>query len=378
MKLALQLALVTGALVVGGAAHAAARAWTTAPGLAVGLAVAGVVLGVALVALLLSSRAEDRDQPTTLIVVACVVVLASAAEHLPGGGTPGFRVGLATLAVASGAAARIALRPGGHVSESWSTRQLVEAALRSERAFETVSQLLPGRADALSYLLPAVTSTERLPIPRARDESRARLVRLLASAGRTAQGDERQRVVEALAKVLARDDDERVLAASAAAARALANPDLIPPLRDVQRRFPTAGGHALASTLLEARAACGDLDVIDDLLAATDADAARDVARALGAAIVPAVSGRLGHASDDQAAGLLSLLGATRSSEAFEVAASRASADTPAKVRAAALRALGDIDPRRAAPLARAAADADDLMVRTWAQSVLRAAGEGA
>ncbi|MCO5171999.1 MAG: hypothetical protein M9894_37345, partial [Planctomycetes bacterium] len=124
-------------------------------------------------------------------------------------------------------------------------------------------------------------------------------------------------------------------------------------------------------------AARGDLDVIDRLLEAPAPDAARDVARVLGAAALPALGARLAGASDDQAVGLLGLVGALRGAAgAFELAAARAGADAPPSVRAAALRALGELDPARAAPLARAAEGSSDLLVRTWAQSVLRAAGE--
>lgn len=365
MKLALQLALVTGALVVGGAVHAAARAWATAPGLAVGVGVAGGLLGAALVALLLSRRAEDRDHLTSLLNAGAAVALGLAVERrlgpkLDAALAPGIVHGGLILLVATYLCARIALRRTD--LSALPTAELIRATARSDRARLAASELLPARADALEVAL-TLASDEADP------SIRVAATRVVGGLVGGAPPEARERAVALATKAI--EAGGELASAGVSLASNLAHPDLIAPLR-------RARGDRDPWIVLDARARCGDLDVIDDLLAATDADRARDVARALGAALVPAVSGRLGGASDDEAARLLSLLGATRSSEAFDLAADRAGAGAPAKVRAAALRALADIDPRRAAPLARDALSADDLMVRTWAQSVLRAAGDGA
>jgi hypothetical protein len=264
------------------------------------------------------------------------------------------------LLIAGYLCARIGLRRADHASLS--TPELLRAAARSDRARLAADELLPTRGDALDVAF-ALGSDDPDPAVR------ATATRLVAGLVQGAPADARARAVKLTTSALEQGGD--VQAAGIALASRLAQPDLIGPLRRLTgAREPFA--------VLEARARCGDLDVIDDLLAATDTDRARDVVRALGSAALPALTERLARAGDDDAARLLALVGALpRSDDAYDLAAARAGADRPPEVRAAALRALADLDPDRAAPLARAAADADDLLVRTWASAVLRAAGQG-
>ncbi|MCO5172338.1 MAG: hypothetical protein M9894_39065, partial [Planctomycetes bacterium] len=156
MRGALNLAWLSGALALGGAVHASARAHEAAPGLALGLLVLGLALGPALIAALSSRRAEDRDLLPTLLNLLAAALLGPLVERrltvivLP----PGAVHGALVLGVALYMCLRIGLRRGD--LSALATPDLVQAALASDRALDAAVEHLPARPEAPAAVLAAL------------------------------------------------------------------------------------------------------------------------------------------------------------------------------------------------------------------------------
>ena len=236
------------------------------------------------------------------------------------------------------------------------TDHAVARALATSRGLELGLKDLPERADALEALGRAFPTTS--------GAKRDRALRLIAEARDQGLEAAKDLVAEAFGDL---DRGDRTIVVEAA--WSLGHPDLIDLLRGVE-------GGVDAMALLQARAACGDLDTLDHV-PELDVEDAEDLSRAAGPGAGHRAVAEL--AKDPSSADSVRWLAVLRvlpcSEEAYGITAAYAAPGRSSEVRAAALRALGSLAPQRALPLAEQAMEDADHSVRFAARLIVGKAG---
>lgn len=334
--------------------HLATNGWI---GLASAVGIGGLVLSLGLAFLVGSPLSEERDLLHALGLEILSLVAGIIGSFFVPTVAPwqDMTVAVPMLLVAAAVSVRVLVR--AHVPDlaRLPTGEVVRRALGSDAVAAAAPAALRGRADAVAELAKA--------LPLARDVARARILGLLRDLGPL----DPSRAIPAVIAAL-RDAKGVEVEASAAAAQALAHPDLIEGLRAL-----APSGREAELAVLRARAACADVAILD-AIGDVERGWALEIVRLLGAAALPELRKRLEapRGEPEVVKALAALRALKGSGEAFELAARRAREGSPA-VRAAALEALAWIDARRARPIAQEAVKDPDPAVHEQAMNILQA-----
>lgn len=351
MKLKLTLVALVAALLVAGSSVTAWTAARATPETALMTTVFAAGVALILGVRLLGPRAREGDLEFAGLGLFASGALGFGLSRLDLFGSAALSAYL-PLAFAFVAWGRIELRKRIDVERA-SPEDLVAFGLASEAGLSQVASALEARGQpALPAVLTACGSQ--------RGQARLRAVRILGLVGDSGDGKSVPRVVALL-------HERETATVAAQAARRLAHPDLIAPLQALKE----------SPDVWLARAACGDLDLLAPLLAG-EVSVEEDVARLLGAGLVPALGAWLeaGPRPEADLVRALRLLAATGTadSEAYALAASRAGEGIPPRVRAAALEALAELNPVQALGLGRQALEAADPSVQRWGRALVERA----